>query len=715
MVKGIGPVYAKRLVAAFGEAVFDVIEESPGRLREVGGIGPVRAGRIVRGWADQKVVREIMLFLHGHGVGTSRAVRIFKTYGADAVERITENPYRLARDIRGIGFKTADAVAARLGIEKTAMIRARAGVSFALAEAMDEGHCGLPADELRTLAAGLLEIPAEVVDEALALELAGGDVVADEVEGRACVFLAGLHRAERGIAERLLRLAQGPPPWPAVDVDKAVPWVEGRTGLALAASQREALGLALRSKVLVVTGGPGVGKTTLVNSILKVLVAKGAEVALAAPTGRAARRLARARAWAPARSTACSRPTRRTAASSARRSARWSATCWSWTRPAWSTCRSCTRCSRRCRGGPRCCWWATSTSCPRSARAGPGRRDRLGRGAGGQADGGVPAGGAEPDRHQRAPDQPRPDAGPDARPGGGLPLRRLRRPEDGVPKLLEVVARRIPARFGLDPVRDVQVLCPMNRGGLGARSLNLELQALLNPPREGEARVERFGWTYGAGDKVMQAVNDHQREVYNGDLGIVRRVDVAEGELVVDFEGREVAYDFGELDALVLAYATTIHKAQGSEYPAVVIPLTTQHYPMLRRKLVYTGVTRGRRLVVVVGQRRALAIAVRGGDEGRRWSRLKDRLAPGRVGSGLPRGRARTARRSGPGIGPRRPGRDRMGRVTGLPARPTPDTRERGVARGGLEAGGDLVVTPRGGGRAVGQLTGYASNGSTHK
>jgi exodeoxyribonuclease V alpha subunit len=201
-------------------------------------------------------------------------------------------------------------------------------------------------------------------------------------------------------------------------------------------------------------------------------------------------------------------------------------------------------------------------------------------------------------------------------------------PEDGVPRLLEVVARRIPARFGLDPVRDVQVLCPMNRGGLGARSLNLELQRLLNPPGEGEVRVERFGWTYGAGDKVMQAVNDHQREVYNGDLGIVRRVDPDEGELVVDFEGREVAYDFGELDALVLAYATTIHKAQGSEYPAVVVPLTTQHFPMLRRKLVYTGVTRGRRLVVVVGQRRALAIAVRGGDKGRRWSRLRELLAP---------------------------------------------------------------------------------------
>src|SRR5690349_18891769 len=272
MVKGIGPVYAKRLVQTFGEGVFDVVEQEPDRLREVDGIGPKRMARIVKGWADQKVVREIMLFLHAHGVGTSRAVRIFKTYGADAVQVISENPYRLARDIRGIGFRTADVVAAKLGIEKTAMIRVRAGISYALAEAMDEGHCGLPTDELRTLAAELLEVPAEAVDEALALELEAGDVVADEVDGRACVFLAGLHRAERGIAERLRRLADGPPPWPAVDADKALEWVGGKTGLALAESQREAVRLALTSKVLVITGGPGVGKTTQVNSILKALV-----------------------------------------------------------------------------------------------------------------------------------------------------------------------------------------------------------------------------------------------------------------------------------------------------------------------------------------------------------------------------------------------------------------------------------------------------------
>ena len=273
-LKGIGPIYARRLVQAFAEGVFDTIEQSPERLREVDGIGPKRAERIRRGWADQKVIREIMLFLHSHGVGTSRAVRIFKTYGQDAVQVISENPYRLARDIRGIGFKSADQIAMRLGIEKTAMIRARAGIGYALAEAMDEGHCGLPTDELRSLAAELLEIPAEIVDAALDLELSDGEVVADTVEDRPCVFLAGLYRAEQSIAERLVGLGAGSPPWPAVDPEKAIPWVERKVGISLAESQKEAVRLALRAKVLVITGGPGVGKTTLVNAILKILQAK---------------------------------------------------------------------------------------------------------------------------------------------------------------------------------------------------------------------------------------------------------------------------------------------------------------------------------------------------------------------------------------------------------------------------------------------------------
>ena len=291
MIRGIGPVYAKRLVRGFGEAVFDLIEQQPERLREVTGIGAKRAERITAGWAEQKVIREIMLFLHSNGVGTSRAVRIFKAYGADAVRVISENPYRLAKDIRGIGFRSADQIAARVGIEKTAMIRVRAGIGYALAEAMNDGHCGLPTAELTTLTGRLLEVADDLIATALTLELEAGDVVTDVLEGHRCVFLTGLYRAEQTIAERLRALLSGAPPWPHIDAAKAIPWVEGRTGLLLADSQREAVERALASKVLVITGGPGVGKTTLVNSILKIVLAKQIRVALCAPTGRAAKRL----------------------------------------------------------------------------------------------------------------------------------------------------------------------------------------------------------------------------------------------------------------------------------------------------------------------------------------------------------------------------------------------------------------------------------------
>jgi exodeoxyribonuclease V alpha subunit len=291
MIRGIGPVYARKLVRAFGTQVFDVIEAEPHRLREVAGIGPKSADGIAAGWADQRAIREIMIFLHANGVGTSRAVRIYKTYGADAVRLISEDPYRLARDIRGIGFKTADAVAMKLGIEKTAMIRARAGISFALTEALDEGHCGLPRDELLPLAAKLLEIPDTIVLDALRLELDAGEVIGDQVEERDCVFLASLYHAERSLADRLRSLSRGAVPWKPIDADKAIPWVEARTGLTLADSQKAAIRVALRSKVMVITGGPGVGKTTLVDSILRILAAKNVRLLLCAPTGRAAKRI----------------------------------------------------------------------------------------------------------------------------------------------------------------------------------------------------------------------------------------------------------------------------------------------------------------------------------------------------------------------------------------------------------------------------------------
>ena len=492
MIRGIGPAYAGKPVRAFGEAVFDLIEAEPARLREVTGIGPKRASRIVAGWAEQKVIREIMLFLHAHGVGTSRAVRIYKTYGAEAVRVISENPYRLARDIRGIGFRTADLVAGKLGIEPTAMIRVRAGISFALAEATGEGHCGLPLAELTAQTAALIEVPPPLIETALELELAEGDVVADTLEGERCVFLAGLYRAEQGIAERLRALAQGSPPWPAIDADRAIPWVEGRTGLSLAPSQREALALATRSKVLVITGGPGVGKTTLVNSVLRVLRAKGVEVALCAPTGRAAKRLSDSTGME-------ARTIHRLLETDPK-----------------------TGGFKRTEERPLDCQLlvvdetsmvdvplmrALLRALPDEAAlllvgdvdqlpsVGPGQvlADIIGSGA-------LPVVRLTEVFRQAAESQVIVNAHrinegrmPELRPGEGSDFFFVDAadPEEGVRKLLTVVKERIPARFGLDPVRDVQVLCPMNRGGLGARSLNIELQKALNPP--GELRVERFG------------------------------------------------------------------------------------------------------------------------------------------------------------------------------------------------------------------------------
>ncbi len=625
MIRGIGPVYATKLVQAFGDAVFELIEQEPRRLREVTGIGPKRAARIVAGWAEQKVIREIMLFLHANGVGTSRAVRIYKIYGAEAVQLVSENPYRLARDIRGIGFLTADRVAERLGIDKTASIRIRAGISFALAEAMDDGHCGLPLAELLVLTAKLIEVESELIETALALELDAGELVADTVDGERCVFLAGLYRAEQAIAERLRILGTGPTPWPAIDADKAIPWVEGRTGLALAPSQRAALQLAVRSKLLVITGGPGVGKTTLVNSVLLVLRAKGVDVALCAPTGRAAKRLAESTGLE-------ARTVHRLLETDPK-----------------------TGGFKRGEEHPLECdllvvdessmvdvllMRSLLRALPdRAALLVVGDVDQLPSVGPGQVLADVIGSAAVPvvrltevfrqaARSRVVVNAHRINRGQmpelEAVDGSDFFFVDASDPEEGVRKLLAVVGQRIPARFGLDPVRDVQVLCPMNRGGLGARALNAELQAALNPP--GELRVERFGWTYGPGDKVMQVANNYEREVFNGDLGVVTGLDMEEGELTVGFDGRSVVYGFGELDELVLAYATTIHKAQGSEYPAVVIPLTTQHYAMLARNLLYTGVTRGKRLVVLVGQRRALAIAVRNGAGRRRWSKLREWL-----------------------------------------------------------------------------------------
>ena len=628
MIKGIGQHFAGKLVAAFGEAVFDVIERTPERLLEIDGIGKARIRRLTAGWTEQKAIREIMVFLQSHGVAASRAVRIFKAYGADAIPLVRRNPYRLARDIRGIGFITADRIAQKLGIPKTSMLRARAGISYALLQAVENGDCALPQEDLLTLAQRLLEIERSVLEQALLHEIAESSVLAEPVAGRPCVFLPYLRHAEDAIARAVRRLQVGRPPWPDVDAERAIGWVERRLDVTLAPRQREAVSRALSSKILIITGGPGVGKTTIIRAILEILRAKGVTPLLAAPTGRAAKRLAE--------TTGIQAKTIHRLLEFDPRSGGF----------------------LRGRDLPLECdllvldevsmvdvplMASLLKALPETAAllivgdvdqlpsVGPGRvlADLIGCGR-------LPV--ARLTEIFRQASKSRIIVNAHRVNRGALPelehagadsdfyFVEASDPEDAAAKVVKVVAERIPARFGLDPIRDVQVLCPMHRGGVGARTLNMALQAALNPGAADQPTVKRFDFTYRIGDKVMQIENNYDRDVFNGDIGFIANIDHAEGQLAVDIDGRVVIYPFGELDEVVLAYANTIHKSQGSEYPAVVIPIVTQHYAMLKRNLLYTGMTRGKRLVVLVGQRKAIGIAVRGARGRRRWSKLEELL-----------------------------------------------------------------------------------------
>ena len=628
MVKGIGPVYAKKLVDKFGEGVFDVIEKESARLEDVDGIGPKRRKRIKEAWEEQKVIRDIMLFLHSNGVSTSRAVRIYKTYGEDAIEKVRSDPYRLAKDIHGIGFKTADQIAQKMGVPMDSLIRACAGLSHVLIEATGDGHCALPVELLKDEAGKLLLVEDKIVTEALERTLASNDLVKETINGQELIFLPHLKRAEEIIAGRIRSLAGSPSAFPAIDFEKAVVWCQQKTGKVLAPSQRDALKLALSSRALVITGGPGVGKTTLVNAILLILRSKKVRCLLCAPTGRAAKRLFEAtgvEAKTIHRLLEVQPATGRFGRNEAN-----PLDCDFLTVDETSMV-DVVLMANLLRALPPKASLLLVGDIDQLPSVGPGmvlrhvieskvvpvvRLTEVFR----QAANSRIITNAHRINEGRMPEVPAK--------GGESDFFFIERdePDQIAATLVEMMKTRIPSKFRFDPIRDIQVLCPMNRGSLGVRELNVRLQNELNPARADEPVAEKFGWQFRPRDKVIQTENDYDKDVFNGDIGQVVKIDPLEREVTIRFDQREIVYDFGELDEISLAYAITIHKSQGSEFPAVVIPLAMQQYLLLQRNLVYTGMTRGKKLVILIGQKKALGMAVRNNRTENRFSGLFERL-----------------------------------------------------------------------------------------
>jgi exodeoxyribonuclease V alpha subunit len=622
LIAGVGPATAERIVQTLGPKALEIIETEPMRLVAVPGLGRATAARIAESYRDRKAIKDAIIAFQDKGIGTSRAVTIWKALGPEAVRLVEENPYRLARSVRGIGFEGADEIAGLFGIARDAPERLRAGIGYALERAADDGHTVVPRGELIERAGRLLGADEAAVEAALATAIAHNEVEPAEIDGLTVIADERLARAERAIAAKLRALAEGRPPWGRIDVDAAIDRFEASRQKRLSPSQREALALVAGAKVSVITGGPGVGKTTLLEALLSTISAAKLGVALAAPTGRAARRMAE-QAGREART--IHRLLEIDPASGLfRRSA-----------------------SEPLEADVVVIDEASMVDVPLMAAlvdAIPidaalvliGDVDQLPSVGPGQVLGDVISSGAVPvarlteifrqaEESRIVVSAHRINRGemPEPPPPGGdsdFYVIEARGSEDAYAKLIEVVGNRIPRRFGLDPMRDVQVITPMQKGICGARNLNDRLAELLNgAPID---RVERFGQTYAVGDKVMQIENDYDRDVFNGDLGIVRRIRSRDNEVAVAFDGRDVTYGLDDLQALTRAYAITIHKSQGSEYPAVVVPLLREHSIMLARNLLYTAVTRGRQLVVVIAEPAALETAVSGHRTRRRLTRL---------------------------------------------------------------------------------------------
>ncbi|MFF3723479.1 ATP-dependent RecD-like DNA helicase [Streptomyces erythrochromogenes] len=645
LIKGIGPKIADRIVEHFGTGTLDVIEAEPKRLIEVPGLGPKRTKLIGAAWEEQKAIKEVMVFLQGVGVSTSIAVRIYKKYGDASISVVNNQPYRLAADVWGIGFLTADRIAQAVGIPHDSPERVKAGLQYALSQSTDQGHCFLPEEKLIADGVKLLQVDTGLVIECLA-ELAADPegVVRESVpdpqggpDPLTAVYLVPFHRAELSLVGQVRRLLNAEddrmPSFRDVDWDKALGWLAGRTGATLAPEQRDAVRLALTRRVAVLTGGPGCGKSFTVRSIVELARAKKAKVVLAAPTGRAAKRLAE---LTGAEASTVHRLLELKPGGDAAydRDRPLDADLVVVDEASMLDLLLANKLVKAVAPGAHLLLVGDVDQLP-SVGAGEVLRDLLAEG------GPVPAvrltrifrqaqqSGVVTNAHRINTGLP-----PIT---DGLPDFFLFPEEDteaaGV-LAVDVAARRIPARFGLDPRRDVQVLAPMHRGPAGAGNLNGLLQQAMTPARP-DLPEKRFGGrVFRVGDKVTQIRNNYEKGangVFNGTVGVVTALDADEQRLTVRTEeDEEIVYEFGELDELAHAYAVTIHRSQGSEYPAVVIPVTTGAWMMLQRNLLYTAVTRAKKLVVLVGSRKALGQAVRTVSAGRRYTAVAPRLS-GRI------------------------------------------------------------------------------------
>ncbi len=623
LVKGIGPELAGRIVRKFGKETFEVLDRSPRRLSEVDGIGKVRSGLIRTAWKRQRDIREVMVFLQGHGISPALAVRIWKRYGAKSPTVLRENPYVLAEDITGIAFPTADAIARKLGVPEDAPARLEAAILHALAEAADEGHVWQPREKLAAACGKLTGAAGPACEAAIAALAARGAIALEDADAGPLAGLPRLAGPEQAAAAIVARLAAAGPPTGGDDVSPSIAAFERAAGITLSPLQREAVRAACAARLLIITGGPGTGKTTLVRAIVDALERRRHRVLLCAPTGRAAKRLAEATGRE---------------AKTIHRLLEYSAG--GFKRNAGSPLGADAVIVDETSMVDVMLFHSLLEAMPPDGRLVlVGDQDQLPSVGPGAVLADLIASGAAPvvrlDEIFRQAKASAIVVGAHAINAGRIPpfsaddtgdffFVERDDPARAAETVLELVTNRIPRKFGLDPRRDVQVLAPMIRGELGVGNLNRKLQEALTPAGPS---VERGSVAFRAGDRVMQVRNDYDRDVFNGDLGEVVRVDARERTLAVRFDGGTGEYDATDLDDLALAWASTIHKAQGGEFPGVVVALHTQHYVLLRRTLLYTAVTRARRVAVIVGSRRALGMAVRdAASADRRCTLLAERL-----------------------------------------------------------------------------------------